>query len=373
MLQKKGEKLHYTRCYNIDKKGENMSKFRRRIHRIAEFSKCLDIIEDNLLYSTENILGILRRRGYSEKILNNMMENFYISDKGYKATIRAYIKRRKNKENLLKRSRFLYKEDKYNTFYILKKTMLLDIVDNYKFCYLSMKGDEVYISKINLKKLLKATFKKDIFIYPKIKDGDAYESKAIIDFNENFLGKKLVDYYMYKCLKFDHFYTKNIITINNITYHLNDRRWIHSNIEKILNSGEYMKFNDRFCNYSTVLCNTKEFLRVIMDINNKNTNYEYNETLNRYKDDMKITCEEDIDSHYEKSIEEIKNTITDDECRVFEAILKIENEKESSYENLITTIDDLSHGFDNIIRQVFYTHNKAILLVLLIKGYIYIK
>lgn len=350
-----------------------MSKFKRRIHRIEEFDKCLDIIEDNLSYPTENILGIFREMGYSEKILNKMMENFYISDKGYKETIRAYIKRRKNKENLLKRSRFLYKEDKYDTYYIFRTTILLDIVNSYRFCHLRIKKDKVSISKINLKKLLKATFKKDIFIYPKIKDGDAYDSKAIIDFNENFLGKKFEDDDMYKRLKFDHFYNHNNITINNITYYLNNRRWIHSNIEKILNAGEYIKFNDRFCNYSTVLCNTKEFLKVIMDINNETTNYGYNEILNRYKDDMKITCEEDIDSHYEKSIEEIKNTITDDEWRIFEAILKIENEKDSSYENLITTIDDLSHGFDNIIRQVFYTHNKAILLVLLIKGYIHIK
>lgn len=44
-----------------------------------------------------------------------MMKNFYISDKGYNKTIRAYIKRRKNKENLLKRTRLLYKEDKYDT------------------------------------------------------------------------------------------------------------------------------------------------------------------------------------------------------------------------------------------------------------------
>ena len=350
-----------------------MSKFKRRVHRIKEFDKCLNVIEDNLSYPTESILGIFREMGYSEKILNKMMENFYISNKGYKETIRAYIKRRKNKENLLKKSKFPYNEDKYDTYYILKKTMLLDIVDSYKFCHLSMKGNEVSISKINLKKLLKATFRRDIFIYPKTKDGEAYDSKAIIDFNENFLGKKLVDYYMYKWLKFDHFYTKNIITINNITYYLNDRRWMHSNIEKILNAGEYMKFNDRFCNYSTVLCNTKEFLKVIMDINNETTNYEYDKTLDIYRDDLKITCEEDIDSHYEKSIEEIKNTITDDEWRVFEAILKIENEKDCNYENLITTIDDLSHGFDNIIRQVFYTHNKAILLVLLIKGYIHIK
>ena len=75
-----------------------MTKFRKRVHRIKEFDKCLDIIEDNLSYSTESILRIFRERGYSEKILNNMMKNFYISDKGYNKTIRAYIKRRKNKK-----------------------------------------------------------------------------------------------------------------------------------------------------------------------------------------------------------------------------------------------------------------------------------
>ena len=217
-----------------------MSKFRKRIHRITEFDKCLDIIEDNLSYPTESILRIFRERGYSEKTLNNMMKNFYISDKGYNKTIRAYIKRRKNKENLLKRTRLLYKEDKYDTLYISKKTILLDIVDNHNFCNLRMKGDEVFVSKINLKKLLKETFRGDMLIYPKIKDIDAYESKAIID---------------------------------NITYHLNDRSWIHSNMKENVNIDKNMKFNNNFCNYGTVLCNTKEFLKVIMDTNNETTNY----------------------------------------------------------------------------------------------------
>ena len=217
-----------------------MSKFRKRIHRITEFDKCLDIIEDNLSYSTESILRIFREKGYSEKILNNMMKNFYISDKGYNKTIRAYIKRRKNKENLLKRTRLLYKEDKYDTLYISNKTILLDIVDNHNFCNLRMKGDEVSVSKINLKKLLKETFRGDIFIYPKIKDIEAYESKAIID---------------------------------NITYHLNDRSWIHSNMKENVSIDKNMKFNNNFCNYGTVLCNTKELLKVIMDTNNETTNY----------------------------------------------------------------------------------------------------
>ena len=217
-----------------------MTKFRKRIHRITEFDKCLDIIEDNLSYSTESILRIFRERGYSEKTLDNMMKNFYISDKGYNKTIRAYIKRRKNKENLLKRTRLLYKEDKYDTLYISKKTILLDIVDNHNFCNLRMKGDEVFVSKINMKKLLKETFRGDMFIYPKIKDIDEYESKAIID---------------------------------NITYHLNDRSWIHSNMKENVNIDKNMKFNNNFCNYGTVLCNTKEFLKVIMDTNNETTNY----------------------------------------------------------------------------------------------------
>ena len=184
-----------------------MTKFRKRVHRITEFDKCLDIIEDNLSYPTESILRIFREMGYSEKVLNNMMKNFYISDKGYNKTIRAYIKRRKNKENLLKRTRLLYKEDKYDTLYISKKTMLLDIVDNHNFCNLRMKGDEVFVSKINMKKLLKKTFRGNIFIYPNIKDIDAYESKEIID---------------------------------NITYHLNDRKWIHSNIEEIVDLNKYL-------------------------------------------------------------------------------------------------------------------------------------
>ena len=217
-----------------------MTKFRKRVHRIKEFDKCLDIIEDNLSYPTESILRIFRERGYSEKTLNNMMKNFYISDEGYNKTIRAYIKRRKNKENLLKRTRLLYKEDKYDTLYISKKTMILDIVDNYNFCNLRIKGDEVSISKINLKKLLKETFRGDMLIYPKIKDIEAYESKAIID---------------------------------NITYHLNDRSWIHSNMKENVSIDKNMKFNNNFCNYGTVLCNTKEFLKVIMDTNNETTNY----------------------------------------------------------------------------------------------------
>ena len=217
-----------------------MTKFRKRVHRITEFDKCLDIIEDNLSYPTESILRIFRERGYSEKILNNMMKNFYISDKEYNKTIRAYIKRRKNKENLLKRTRLLYKEDKYDTLYISKKTMLLDIVDNHNFCNLRMNGDEVFVSKINMKKLLKKTFRGNMFICPKIKDMDEYESKAIID---------------------------------NITYHLNDRSWIHSNMKENVNIDKNMKFNNNFCNYGTVLCNTKEFLKVIMDTNNETTNY----------------------------------------------------------------------------------------------------
>ena len=95
-----------------------MSKFRKRIHRIKEFDKCLDIIEDHLSYPTESILRTFRERGYSEKVLNNMMKNFYISDKGYNKIIRTYIKRRKNKENLLKRTRFICKEDKYDKRWI---------------------------------------------------------------------------------------------------------------------------------------------------------------------------------------------------------------------------------------------------------------
>ena len=337
-----------------------MSKFKRRVHRIEEFDKCLYIIEDSLSYPTESILGIFRQMGYSEKTLNKMMENFYISDKGYKETIRSYIKRRKNKENLLKRTRLLYKEDKYDTLYISKKTILLDIVNSYRFCHLRIKKDDVSISKINLNKLFKEIFRRDIFIYPKIKDKDAYDSKAIIDFNENFLGKKFEDDEIYKRLKFEHFYNCNNITINNITYYLNDRRWMNTNMEEIFNDCEYMKRKNSFFYYSTVLCNTKEFLKVIMDINNKTTNYEYDET-NIYRDDLKITCEEDINSHYAKSVEEIKITLTEDEWGVFEEILKMENEK------------DLSYNFNNIISEECYKWNKGILFALLIKGYIYIK
>ncbi|KHS57831.1 MAG: hypothetical protein SOX50_07095 [Terrisporobacter othiniensis] len=122
-----------------------MSKFRKRIHRITEFNKCLDIIEDNLSYPTESILKIFRERGYSEKVLNNMMKNFYISDKGYNKIIRTYIKRRKNKENLLKRTRFICKEDKYDTFNI-KRHILLDIVCSYNFCNLPMKYISYYLN-----------------------------------------------------------------------------------------------------------------------------------------------------------------------------------------------------------------------------------
>lgn len=349
-----------------------MSKFKRRVHRIEEFDKCLDVIEDNLLYPTENILGIFRQMGYSEKTLNKMMENFYISDKGYKETIRAYIKRRKNKENLLKRTRLLYKEDKYDTLYISKKTILLDIVNSYRFCHLRIKKDDVSISKINLNKLFKEIFRRDIFIYPKIKDKDAYDSKAIIDFNENFLGKKFEDDEIYKRLKFEYFYNKNNITINNITYYLNDRRWMHSNIEEIFRTCEYMKCKNIFFNYSTVLSNTKELLKVIMDINNKTTNYEYDNTLNIYRNDLKITCEDDIDSHYEKSVEEIKSTLTEDEWRIFDQILKIENENDFGCKFQIASIGGLSYGFDNIRRKVFYENDKIALFDLLIKGYIHI-
>lgn len=339
-----------------------MSKFKRRVYRIEEFDKCIDIIEDSLSYPTESILGIFREMGYSEKILNKMMENFYISNEGYKETIRSYIKRRKNKENLLKRTRLLYKEDKYDTLYISKKTILLDIVNSYRFCHLRIKKDDVSISKINLNKLFKEIFRRDIFIYPKIKDKDkdAYDSKAIIDFNENFLGKKFEDDDIYKRLKFEHFYNRNNITINNITYYLNDRRWMNTNMEEIFNACKYMKRKNSFFYYSTVLGNTKEFLKVIMDINNKTTNYEYDET-NIYMDDLKITCEEDIDSHYAKSVEEIKSTLTQDEWGVFEEILKMENEK------------DLSYNFNNIISEERYKWNKGILFALLIKGYIHIK
>lgn len=34
-----------------------------------------------------------------------------------------------------------------------------------------------------------------------------------------------------------------------------------------------MKFNNKLCNYGTVLCNTKGFLKVIKDTNNETTNY----------------------------------------------------------------------------------------------------
>lgn len=37
-----------------------------------------------------------------------------------------------------------------------------------------MKGDEVFVSKINMKKLFKETFRRNIFIYPKIKDIDTF-------------------------------------------------------------------------------------------------------------------------------------------------------------------------------------------------------
>ena len=63
-----------------------------------------------------------------------------------------------------------------------------------------------------------------------------------------------------------HFLTKKFIIVN-------DRKWIHSNMEKIVNTNEYMKFNNNFCNYGTVLYNTKGFLKVIKDTNNETTNY----------------------------------------------------------------------------------------------------
>lgn len=349
-----------------------MSKFKRRLQKIEEFDKCLDIIEDNLSCSTKNILGTFREKGYSEKILNNMMGNFYISDKEHEKTIRSYIKRRKNKENLLKRSNFLGKEEKYDTYHVFRTTILLDIINKYRFCHLYVYKDEISMSKINLNKLFKETFRMDTFIYPEIKGGHIYEPEEIIYFNENFMGKKFEDDDIYKQIKFEHFYNRNNITINNITYYSNDRSWMDTNMKKIFRDCQYMKYKNSFFNYSTILCNTKEFLKVIMDINNETTNYKYDKT-NIYRHDLKITCEEDIHSHYEKSVEEIKSTLTEEEWRVFKEILKVENENDFYNEYSIDSIDDLPYDFDNIRSKTFYKQDKSILFALLIKGYVYIK
>ena len=349
-----------------------MGKFETKIARIKEFEECLDIIEDNLSYSTKNILKILGDRGYSEKTLNNMIKNFYICDNDYKKTIRKYIKRRKNAENLRKRTNFLDKEDKYNIYPILKKNILLDIIDSYNFCNLDMKGSDTSISNVNLKKLLEATFRRDIFIYPKVEYGKTYECKAIIDFNENFLGKKLKNDKLYKYLKFENFYTHRTININNISYHINDRRWLNSNLDKIMDTGNHMENNADFYNYSTIFYKTKEFLKVIMDINNKTISCD-DEVLNRYANELKITCEEDIDRYYQKSVEEIKSKLDYIEWVVFEKILKIENNKDGKYKNLITKISDMPLDFDDTFGLISHRDYTNILFMLLVKGCVYIK
>ena len=92
-----------------------MKKMKRFQEDVAEFYSYLNLIENNLsLSSTEIIKKILKTHNLSRTTLDRKFKKLYSSNNGYPQTLSTYIKRRQNKENILRCGRIFGFGERYD-------------------------------------------------------------------------------------------------------------------------------------------------------------------------------------------------------------------------------------------------------------------
>ncbi|QJA09387.1 hypothetical protein HF520_10640 [Romboutsia sp. CE17] len=110
-----------------------MKKMKRFQEDVAEFYSYLNFIENNLsLSSTEIIKEILKQHNLSRTKLDRKFKKLYSSNNGYPETLSTYIKRRQNKENILRGGRIFGFEERYDIKDLLEQVKNMNMVSNYR-------------------------------------------------------------------------------------------------------------------------------------------------------------------------------------------------------------------------------------------------
>ena len=108
-------------------------KIQKIQEEVAEFYSYLNIIEKNLsLSSTEIIKRILKQHNISRTTLDRKFKKLYSPKNQYPQTLSTYIKRRQNKENILRGGRIFEHEERYDLKDILHQVKDMNIINNYK-------------------------------------------------------------------------------------------------------------------------------------------------------------------------------------------------------------------------------------------------
>lgn len=90
---------------------KKMKKFQEDVE---EFYSYLNLIEKNLsLSSTKIIKTILKQHNLSRTTLDRKFKKLYSPNNEYQQTLSTYIKRRQNKENILKGGKIFGYEERY--------------------------------------------------------------------------------------------------------------------------------------------------------------------------------------------------------------------------------------------------------------------
>ncbi len=108
-------------------------KIQKIQEEVAEFYSYLNIIEKNLsLSSTEIIKRIQKQHNLSRTTLDRKFKKLYSPKNQYPQTLSTYIKRRQNKENILRGGRIFGHEERYDLKDILHQAKDMNIINNYK-------------------------------------------------------------------------------------------------------------------------------------------------------------------------------------------------------------------------------------------------
>ena len=114
-----------------------MKKMKRFQEDVVEFYSYLNLIENNLsLSSTEIIKKILKEHNLSRTTLDRKFKKLYSSSNGYPQTLSTYIKRRQNKENILRGGRIFGFEERYDIKNILDQVKNLIMINNYRLYHI---------------------------------------------------------------------------------------------------------------------------------------------------------------------------------------------------------------------------------------------
>lgn len=114
-----------------------MKKMKRLQEDVVEFYSYLNLIENNLsLSSTEIIKKILKTHNLSRTTLDRKFKKLYSSSNGYPQTLSTYIKRRQNKENILRGGRIFGFEERYDIKNILDQVKNLNMINNYRLYHI---------------------------------------------------------------------------------------------------------------------------------------------------------------------------------------------------------------------------------------------